>query len=207
MVLSALNLLLSDVQGAAQKSIANFDNLTVDKYFLYILLGYEVYVLVKEHKSVHNRQLTIAGAAVFFGSCIGTVLTGHICFAATGESYMPQILTMSASAGLFLLLVTAVKPRHTKLWNYLGCRTLYIYMVHIIVIFSCEQVWGDFFWKMFGSCQNVLWQLAYGIVYGTIIFLISLLLGNLFRFIYEKLLLGMALKATKSIFDRQKGIR
>ncbi|MGN0348902.1 MAG: acyltransferase family protein [Roseburia sp.] len=187
MLLSVLNVAFLDVQSMLQKELGNFDKLVLDKYFLYVLLGYELYLLCRR---LEKKRLMYVGAILFVLSIGLTVLAGHFSYYRTGTQYMPTVLTMSASVGLFLLLYALSSPKRIKQWNVLGTNTLYIYMVHILVIFSCQKLWGNFFMELFGGGSNVLWLILYDIVYGTIIFMISLVIGCFFRLFWERIGIG-----------------
>lgn len=200
MLVSALNIAFVDLQNIAQKTIGNFDNYTLDKYFLYILLGYEIYLLSKRKS---EQKLGIYGGILLGLSVVASVAIEHICFYAKGTEYMTTLFNITASVGMFLLLYAIARPKRPNFWSFVGRNTLYIYMVHIIVIFSCEKIWGKFFWNLFGAGGNVLWLILYDAIYGMIIFSISLLLALLLQVIYEK---GILLLINKMYFGI-KGIR
>lgn len=202
MLLSAGNQLFIDLQGATQKSIGNFDNIFLDKYFLYILLGYEMYLLTQ---TFDIKKIRIYGIVTLVGSVLATILVEHVTFYRFGTEYMPGIFTVTASVGMFLLLYSLREPRLSKMWNYLGKSTLYIYMVHIIVIFSCEKIWGKFLWNLFGAGSNVLWLILFDAVYGAIIFALSLAVGILFKWCYEKIILFVLMKLGSVVKGIGKG--
>ena len=79
----------------------------------------------------------------------------------------------------------------SAVWNWLGKRTLYIYLVHVIVIFTGENVWDRFFWEITGAGKSMLSLLVYSLGYGTVIFALSLVTGILFSVVYEKVFLAI----------------
>lgn len=201
MILSGLNIAFVDLQGMVQKSIGNFDSITLDKYFLYVLLGYELYLISGKIKA---EKMRFYGIAILIVSILGTVGVEALCFYRSGNAYMPVIFTVTASVGMFLFLYSLPEPRFGRVWNKVGKSTLYIYMVHIIVIFSCQKIWGDFFWNLFGEGSNFMWLILYDAIYGSIIFAISFAIGIVFKIIYEKIFVKIAGKLLVSVSGMRK---
>ena len=201
MLLSGLNVLLNDLQVIGWWT-GNFDNITLNKYFLYVLIGYEFYLFVQR---ADMKKIRICGAVMFGGGIAVGVLVERYFYYRQTLQYMPVVFTIAASAGLFLLLYSLKEPKLPKVWNYLGKETLYIYMVHILVIFTCKNIWGDFFMNLFGGGSNVLWLILYDIVYGAIIFTISMAVGLIFKLFYEKVILFMIEKIASLVKRGGKG--
>lgn len=201
MLLSWLNVLLNDFQVIGWWG-GNFDSITFDKYFLFVLLGYEIYLFVQK---AEQKKICRYGAVMFTASILVGVLVENYFYRKQTLQYMPVVFTVSASVGLFLLLYALPEPKTTRVWNYLGKATLYIYMVHILVIFSCERIWGDFFLNLFGGGENVFGLIVYDIVYGALIFVLAMAFGLIFKLFYEKIILFVIEKVYSAIKRVGKG--
>lgn len=181
-LLSGLNFLYVDIQLGLAKGIGDFNSITFDRYFLCVLLGYELYLFIQK---TDMKKIRVWGTALFAGSTVAGVLVEYISFTLHGLKFIPVVSTLAGSVGAFLMLYSFGTPKHTGVWNYVGKLTLYIYMLHILVLACCRRLWGDLSVELFSDNGTVLGVIIYDILYGTVIFMLSLGGGAVFRLVYE----------------------
>lgn len=188
MTASAANTIFVDARSFLGIPKGNFDSLTMNKYILFVLIGYELYLLFLQ-REINWMRVRIVGAALFCVALAGDIVLQSWYFERTGTTYMAATILGCAGVGNFLFLFSFQESGLSAVWNWLGKRTLYIYLVHVIVIFTGENVWDRFFWEIAGAGKSMLSLLVYSFGYGAVIFALSLVTGMLFAVVYEKIFL------------------
>lgn len=203
MLASAINVIFVDAQNFAGVVKGNFDNLTINKYFLYVLIGYELY-LVFSKPEINRKKIRMIGVALLGVALVSDILLQSSYFKRTGGTFLLSTIIGLAAIGNFMFLLSLKEPKFPQIWRWLGKRTLYVYFVHVIVIFTGENVWGRFFWEIAGAGKNSLSLIGYSLIYTTLIFGLSVVVGGLFSFVYEKVFLSIGKKILVKINNGRK---
>jgi fucose 4-O-acetylase-like acetyltransferase len=117
---------------------------------------------------------------------------------------VPDTMTVIASVGAFLALYGRKSPRFSRIVTWIGSNTMYLYLVHILVLKLFEKLFGNVIWRLFGQGATSLRNALYSIVYAAILFVISLIVGIVFRFLYETLLVGTAGRLRNALIVARK---
>lgn len=201
MLLSVMNLLLTEVMKFVGKSNVNLSDYTLDKYFLYVLIGYEIFLLLGK-TDINIKKVRAVAIALMLAGIFGEIILNYVYFYMNGTDYTSDCTTVISSVGLFVALNTLRETRISKIWNWLGRYTLYVYMVHSAVIHICNRRWQMPIWIMCGAGESTLALLMYDVIYGLIIFMISLGVSIVFKFVYEDILL----KTAKKMYVSARGV-
>ena len=185
-------IILNDFEYLLGKDLGNFENMTFDQNMLYVVLGYEIYYIF-HYTKLTTKQLRYYGLGMFvFGviakmSLQGMMYQMHGIEAASRFMWLQCAPCYITSVGIFCFWHSFKDKFHSKIIGFLGKYTLYIYMFHGMVIDKT----GDIRWKINGWGQgkaNFFYDMAYYVVYGIFVFIISFILGFIFERIYALLL-------------------
>lgn len=188
MELSIINIAFVDVEAFFNIGKGNFDSIVFDQYFLCILLGYEIWLLFLKNKD-QWAKIRICGFVIMLIGILGKTVLQSIYFSHFAAEYHTTVFAILPSVGLFCALYTQKKIKAAKFWSWLGENTLYIYLVHVAVMFCCNNICDQYFWKLFGAGKNILSFVIYDLAYGSIILGSSLVIGIIMKVLYENVLL------------------
>lgn len=186
-LISLLNILFVDAQNFIGKSLGDFDGYALNRNILFVLLGFEIYSIVKEH-TVNIRKLKHYGLLMIFTGIACKILLQYLHYKMFNQVYSPMAITIPISVGAFLVLYALKESKHSQIWNWLGQYTLYIYMVHVAVIYVCNRAWYQHIWLICGEGKNIVSLLFFDVIYGFVVFGISLFVAIIFKVIYEEVI-------------------
>jgi peptidoglycan/LPS O-acetylase OafA/YrhL len=187
--LSFANLFIIDFRFVLGITAGDLGSIVFDKYILYFLLGYELYLLYQRRQENWNK-VRLLGVALFVLALGGKLVIEIVYFRKYGAEHVPDTMTVIASVGAFLALYGRKSQCFSRIVTWIGSNTMYLYLVHILVLKLFEKLFDDVIWRLFGQGTTSLRNALYSIVYSAIIFTISLIVGLAFRLIYETLLVG-----------------
>ena len=192
--LSYLVIWKNDIQKLNGADYGSYEGMVFDQKMLYVLLGYEVYYFF--HYGKWNlKQMRLYGAIIFLGGI--SLKLGmqyyfyHLYGAEAGGCFMglESATCYMTAVGAFCFWHSFKDKMHSPVIGWFGKYTLYVYMFHGMVIDRTR----DIQWKVLDFCNdapNLFWDVAFYVLYGGFVFVISLGIGFVFERIYALLLLG-----------------
>ncbi len=195
MALSFANLLFNDIGWLTGHTWLNIKDYVFDCHFLYVLLGYELALFLRKSTWKKSR-LILTGLGVFaLGIVLRYGLTAY-AFGLYGEGacdwFMGLECTPSyiSSAGCLMLFYALFCGMHSRIVEFLGVITFYIFMVHGMMLRWFAET-GSYIRSATGNGAGGWEAVLYYLWYGAVIFVSSFVFGTVLKLAYDGICKGI----------------
>ncbi len=182
---------LNDLEYVIGKDFTNFSDIFFNYHVIYIFLGYELSLFLKDDKN-ENSKLYVGGV-VFILSIITKVCMQKIMYSINGVwidnrfLWLESFLCYFSSCSIFCFWYSLRKNlKENKIIFWLGKYTFYIYLFHILIINMTPSIKEKI--NSWHLGENFISTIFYYVEYGALIFLLSLIISIPFEKIYHLLI-------------------
>lgn len=192
LILAYAVIIVNDLEYLLARDLGSYEHMTFDQNMLYVVLGYEIYYLF-HHTGWSDKKLRKIGLALFAGGLIAKIGLQSYMFHVYGTDAATRFMWLQCapcyvtSVGIFLFWHSFREKFHSRVVTFFGKYTLYVYMFHAMVIDRGGEV-RDTITRWCHDFSNGFWDLAFYVLYGGCVFLVSFVLGFVFERMYALLL-------------------
>lgn len=190
MGLSLLNICLQNVRFLSG-GFPSFDpdRYVLNEYFLYVLVGYELALFFQKTRLSHKRQLLLSLGVFFSGLALrlGMAMWSFQVYDVSNSGdflWMNSLPAYLTSAGCLMIFFCAFRSLHSKVVNYLGGLTFYVYMFHGMTLRLFLPV-GEQIKAALSNGATGGQSILYYLLYGSVVFFSALLMGIPAKFLYD----------------------
>ncbi|MCR5624636.1 MAG: acyltransferase [Lachnospiraceae bacterium] len=179
----------------------DFSGYILDTNLLFLLIGYEVNLFFKKTKLSRKAQIIVSACIFLLGFLLRYGLT-KVDFDIYGVGNNGHFFVMEcslvyiSSCGALMFFVSVFKGLKSGIIQFLGEMTLYVFMLHGVMIRFFGETGSKILTKMNGGDTGIH-VLGYYLLYGGLLYITSMLVGIVIRELYALARYGCAVAWNK----------
>ena len=183
--INVISMFVSDLQALFPSQFGTIGTFVIfDVSLTYVLIGYVLYQ--NQHRFKNNWKYRILFPAAMVGINIVRFILQCVLFQRTLENNYFYYWTTAVSlvftvcfAGFFLTFARETPPRWSKVINYIGKKTYWIYLIHMAVFLflNYRGIGNRIYAVTIGITPNLITKLGYDIFYPIVVFICCLLIS------------------------------